>query len=208
MSRDFKKINLISLDVFTTNITNIDNDLIAREIDEYSGALPYIKDPSPAHTFYEDRHYPFSMPECSKLIDELRTAVNSIIGKEMELDSIWTLTLEHGQSVAGHTHRVNTHLHPNDYFSISYYVNAPDGSADLIFLTNHCNLIENSYAISTKTGMLVIFNSYIHHMTNRHYGEEKRIVVSANFKPKNENMTAVPDWSEYSINGPSAIKIR
>jgi hypothetical protein len=117
MSRDFKKINLISLDVFTTNITNIDNDLIAREIDEFS-------------------------------------------------------------------------------------------SADLIFLTNHCNLIENSYAISTKTGMLVLFNSYIHHMTNRHYGEEKRIVVSANFKPKNENMTAVPDWSEHSINGPSAIKVR
>lgn len=206
MNKKYEKINLITLDVFTTDITNIDNDLVAREIKEYSGSIPYIKDPNPAHTFYEDRHYPFSMPECSRLIEELKLSVNSILGKDMELDSIWTLTLERGQSVAGHTHRVNTHLHPNDYFSISYYVNAPDGSADLIFLTNHCNMIESSYAVPAKTGKLVLFNSYIHHMTNRHYGEEDRIVVSANFKPKNENFTVVPDWSEYAVGGPKSCR--
>ncbi len=199
MSETHETINLINLNIFTTNIHSIDNELVAREIHQHSGKIPYVKDPNPAHTFYEDRYYPFSFPECSRLMGELNNAVNSILGREMVLTSLWTLTLEKGQSVSGHTHKVNTHIHPNDYFSISYYVNAPEGSADLIFLTNYCNTIENSVSISPKTGMLIVFNSYIHHMTNRHYGDTDRIVVSGNYKPKEENFTIVPDWSEYEV---------
>jgi len=194
-----KKINLISLDVHTYPISGIDNELVQKEIEEFSGKIPDIKDPHPAHTFYEDRYYPFEKPECAKLLAKITETVNSILGKEMIMDSIWTLTLERGQSVVGHTHKVNSHFYPLDYYSISYYVNAPVGSAELIFITPYCNTVENTTSIKPETGMLTLFNSFIYHMTNRHYSDEKRIVVSANFKPLKENLTINPDWSEYKI---------
>ena len=48
--------------------------------------------------------------------------VNAILGREMVMDSAWTLTLERGQSVVGHTHKVNTQLYPLDYYSQSFYL--------------------------------------------------------------------------------------
>jgi hypothetical protein len=194
-----KKISLISLDVHTCSIEGIDNALVEKEIKEFSGKIPDIKDPHPAHTFYEDRYYPFEKPECAKLLVKITETVNAILGREMVMDSAWTLTLERGQSVVGHTHKVNTQLYPLDYYSISYYVNAPAGSAELIFVTPYCNTVENTTTIKPETGMLTLFNSFIYHMTNRHYSDEKRIVISANFKPLKENLNINPDWSEYKI---------
>jgi hypothetical protein len=196
---NLNKINLFSLDIFTAVIEGVDNSLVTKEIEEFSGSIPDIKDPYPAHTFYEDRYYPFGKPECEKLRTKIGEAVNIILQKEMIMDSIWTLTLERGQSVVGHTHKVNTHLYPEDYYSISYYVDAPEGSAELIFVTQHCNTIERSASIKPQTGMLTLFNSYVYHMTNRHYSDNKRIVISANFSPKNPNSTPNPDWSTYNI---------
>jgi len=193
------RVSLISLDAYTCLIEGIDNKLVAKEIEEFSGEIPDIKDPHPAHTFYEDRYYPFEKPECAKLLKKITETVNTLLGKEMIMDSAWTLTLERGQSVTGHTHKVNCQLYPLDYYSISYYVNAPPGSAELIFLTQYCNTIENATSIKPQTGMLTLFNSFIHHFTNRHYSDEKRIVISANFKPLKENLIVNPDWSEYSL---------
>jgi hypothetical protein len=47
--------------------------------------------------------------------------------------------------------------------------------------------------------MLIVFNSFINHMTNRHYNEEQRVVVSANLSPVNENLSENPDWSAYAV---------
>lgn len=193
------KVNLISLNVYTCLINGIDNNLVAKEIEEFSGQIPDIKDPYPAHTFYEDRYYPFEKPECHKLLKKINETVNTILEKEMVMDSAWTLTLERGQSVTGHTHKVNTQLYPLDYYSISYYVDAPPGSAELIFVTPYCNAIESTTSIKPETGMLTLFNSFVYHMTNRHYGDKKRIVISANFKPLKENLKINPDWSEYKV---------
>ena len=53
--------------------------------------------------------------------------------------------------------------------------------------------------VKAETGSLVIFNSFIMHMTNRHQNkDENRIVVSANFWPKQPDTTPTQDWSAYS----------
>jgi hypothetical protein len=196
---DVEKINLVSIDVLKTNIIGIDN---LKLLEEIAGTYAEI-DPSfiddKHHTYYEDRKYPFGMIESEKLIDKLSERVSAAIGKEMVLSDIWTLSLEFGQSVSAHSHKSNTHLHPEEYFSIAYYPSAPEGSADLIFLVNAGNTIENSVEIKPKTGDLVIFNSYLTHMTNRHKNKkEARVVVSANFAPKNPNVKSTQDWSAYS----------
>lgn len=191
------RVNLISLDVLVGEISGIDNKKLFQEIQEHSGVIGanFLADKN--HTYYEDKKYPFGQPESEKLIEALNNAVSTSLGKEMQMEAIWTLTLENGQSVSMHSHKSNLHMRPSEYFSIAYYVNAPEGSADLIFETDYCGTIENQTRISPETGMLVIFNSFIRHMTNRHDSNEKRIVVSANFTPVNPDTTPTQDWSAY-----------
>ena len=194
-----ERINLIQIDVLRTKLSGIDNKKLIEEIVNTRGEIDetYLEDKH--HTYYEDERYPFGHVESEKLINKLTESVSAILGRQMILSEIWTLTLEHGQSVAAHSHKSNTHLHPEEYFSIAYYPSAPDGSADLIFLANAANTIDNSIVIKPETGDLIVFNSYLNHMTNRHRNkDEARIVISANFIPKNQNQTPTQDWSAYS----------
>ncbi len=192
-------INLLSINVFKIKISGIDNSNLVREICAQNRELDAIYLEDKHHTYYEDKRYPFGMPESEKLIGVITNAVNSVMDKEMVLEDIWTLTLEDGQSVAAHSHKSNKHMNDSEYFSIAYYPHAPDGSADLIFLIDACNTIEKSISITPQTGDLVIFNSYLMHMTNRHRNDQlNRIVVSANFAPLHPDDTATQDWSAYS----------
>lgn len=192
-------IPLIAINILKTSIDGIDNSRLVDEIKDTRGEIDknYLEDQH--HTYYEDKRYPFGMPESEKLIIKLTDAVSSVLGKDMQLSEIWTLTLDEGQSVAAHSHKSNMYVHQEEYFSIAYYPNAPENSADLIFLATACNTLETSVIIPPKTGDLVIFNSYLMHMTNRHRNkEEQRIVISANFVPKNPNTKPSQDWSAYS----------
>lgn len=196
---DVEKINLVLIDVLKTKIVGIDNQKLINEILSTHGDIDenYLKDKH--HTYYEDKRYPFGQVESEKLIDNLTQVVSIALNKEMVLDEIWTLTLEHGQSVAAHSHKSNSHMKPEEYFSIAYYPSAPENSADLIFLITAGNTIENSIVIKPKTGDLVIFNSYLMHMTNRHRNKEhNRIVISANFSPKYPDVSPRQDWGAYS----------
>jgi hypothetical protein len=194
-----ERINLIQIDVLRTKLSGIDNNKLIEEVVNTRGEIDetYLEDKH--HTYYEDKRYPFGYVESEKLINKLTEAVSAILGRQMILSEIWTLTLEHGQSVAAHSHKSNTHLHPEEYFSIAYYPSAPSGSADLIFMANAANTIDNSIVIKPETGDLIVFNSYLNHMTNRHRNkDEARIVISANFIPENPNPTPTQDWSAYS----------
>jgi len=194
-----ERINLIQIDVLKTKLIDVDNKRLIQEIVNTRGEIDetYLEDKH--HTYYEDKRYPFGYVESEKLINKLTETVSNVLGREMVLSEIWTLTLEHGQSVAAHSHKSNTHLHPEEYFSIAYYPSAPEGSADLIFLANAANTIDSSVVIKPDTGDLVVFNSYLTHMTNRHRNrDESRIVISANFSPKNPSATPTQDWSAYS----------
>lgn len=115
----------------------------------------------------------------------------------MKITEIWSLTLNKGESVSAHSHRSNTHMDPSEYYSIAYYPSAPVDCSKLIFDVSWCNTIENLVHITPQTGMLVLFNSYIKHFTDRHPLDISRVVVSANLCPEEPNKTPVPDWSAY-----------
>ena len=196
---EVEKINLISIDVIKSKIIGIDNQKLLNEISNTRGDIDdtFLEDKH--HTYYEDKRYPFGHVESEKLINKLTDTVSNILKREMVLSEIWTLTLEHGQSVAAHSHKSNTHLRPEEYFSIAYYPSAPENSADLIFLANAANTIDSSVVVKPETGDLIIFNSYLTHMTNRHRNKtEPRVVISANFIPKNPDRSPTQDWSAYS----------
>lgn len=202
MNNDFERINLIDLGIFKTRLDSIDNKLVLAEMDSSNLQIEqkFIDGYSTEswHTYYEDGKFPLQMPECSRLHFEIENAVTKIIGKKMVISNIWSLTLHKGESVSLHSHKSNAHMHPVEYYSVAYYPSVPAGSSKLIFQVSWCNTMENLISISPEPGMLVIFNSYIQHMTNRHDSADRRVVISANLGPEQPNMTVVPDWSAYN----------
>lgn len=196
---DFEFQSLLSIGIFKKTLNYIDNKKLYEEIKTHSKKVDdsFINDKN--HSYFEDQTYPFGATESEKLITALSSEVSMAVGREMILNDIWTLTLQYGQSVGYHSHKSNKHFYPNEYYSIAYYANAPENSADIQFSLTACNTIENFITVPAEEGLLVIFNSFIPHMTNRHNNlNENRVVVSANFSPKYPTRTETQDWSAYA----------
>ena len=196
---EVKTIPLISINVIQINLTEINNSKLVDEICSSRQDIDEKFKEDQHHTYYEDKKYPYGKPECEKLLEVLQDYVCKLTNKKLVLSEAWTLTLTEGQSVAAHSHKSNQAIHQEEFFSIAYYPSAPKDSADLIFLATACNTIENSIVITPNTGDLIIFNSYLMHMTNRHRNKsEERIVISANFAPEKPNTKPNQDWSAYA----------
>jgi hypothetical protein len=194
---DFEFQSLLNIGIYKKKLKYIDNNKIYKEIKKYSKSLNDSFNLDKIQS-YEDQTFPFDGLECNKLVNSLSSEVSSAIGREMLLTEIWTLTLKNGQSVGYHSHKSNSHLHPSEYYSIAYYVNVPVGSSDVQFKITACNTLESSVFIKAEDGLLIIFNSFIPHMTNRHNNiDEDRVVISANFSPKDPTLTLNPDWTPY-----------
>lgn len=198
---DIESIPLLSIRVLKTSLY-IDNEALLKEIKSHSRDIDtqFVVDEYSTHyTYYEDKAYPFGHKESDNFIKVIEDKVSSALNKKMKVTDIWSLTLEKGQSISAHSHKLNTHLHPEEYYSISYYAQAEEDSADLIFMLAACNTLETNVPIKVKTGDLLIFNSYLMHMTNRHTGTKERIVISANLVPEVPTMSVAQDWTVHSV---------
>lgn len=200
---EFDAHDILRLQVFTSHLCDIDNKLLLSEISNTENNIPdHLRTPFGSvttHTWFEDGLFPWGMPESEKLILHMQEFAFSVLGREMVVDEAWTITLNNGQSVMSHSHRSNWHMFPHEYFSIAYYANAPHGSAPLVFETGYCDIAQSTYSVIPDTGMIVLFNSFIKHMTGRHESPEQRVVISANLSPMNPTTTRVPDLSPYRI---------
>lgn len=195
--------DVLRLQVNTVILDSINNEKLIEEINKTSNSIPLSLiegfGASTNHTYFEDSTFPWNMPEASKLLSEIEKIVSAIGNLSMKVSEAWTLSLDFGQSVMAHSHRMNNHMKPSEYYSVAYYANAPTGSAKLLFEVGHSNISESIYSIEPEVGMLVVFNSYMKHMTTRHLSHEKRIAVSANLVPINPSMEIVPDLSGYKV---------
>jgi hypothetical protein len=191
--------HIIAVNYYTTQLDNINNDIITKQIHEH-GTPPNTtqvgEDGEKSHSYHEDTVLPRSK-EIAQLEKSITDSVNSITGKNNKIDAIWALTLQKNQSVMAHTHKSNQHINHDEYWSIAYYPEAPEGSADLIFHATHSNTIDLSHRVTPRPGLLVIFPSYILHYTDRHMCEEPRTVISANLHPLQPDITHNADWSPY-----------
>jgi hypothetical protein len=195
---NFEFQSLLNIGIYKKKIKYIDNNKIYQEIKKYSKSLDSSFNLNKNHSYFEDQTYPFDGPESNKLMNCLANEVSLAVGQEMLLNEIWTLTLRNGESVGYHSHKSNNHLHPSEYYSIAYYVNVPIGSSDIQFNITACNTLESSVSVKAEDGLLIIFNSFIPHMTNRHNNvDQDRVVVSANFSPKDPTLILNQDWTAY-----------
>ena len=83
---------------------------------------------------------------------------------------MWGLIYEDGS-------KVEVHSHPYALYSCSYYVNAPKGSAPLIFTTSNRK-------IKAEEGKLIAFDGRLNHHIpqSKISNNEKRCVIVCNYK--------------------------
>jgi len=200
MNKIFEQVNIINQNIYVTYLDNINHDKVALDIEKYSIG---IEKESPEYGWisrgfvqYEDLVVPVTA-EITKLEDAILSSMTELTGKEYQIDDMWSVKLIKNQSVIAHSHHSNLHAHPDEYYSIAYYPQVPDGSAELIFMSDWCGIMQTTKSIAPKKGMLVVFNSYLKHMTARHQIEESRLVVSMNLSPKQPNKNPNADWSVY-----------
>ena len=77
---------------------------------------------------------------------------------------------------------IEIHSHPDALYSTSYYVNAPKGSAPLIFK-------ESNYKIKAQEGKLIVFDGRLDHHIPRSKisNNEKRCVIICNYRLRNHS---------------------
>ena len=74
---------------------------------------------------------------------------------------------------------IEIHRHPDACYSASYYVNAPKGSAPLIFK-------ESNHKIKAEEGKLIVFDGRLNHYVpkSKKVKDKKRCVIVCNFRRK------------------------
>ncbi len=193
-------IPLINQNIFTSQLLDINNEQIVSDINLYG--FPVNADceeygsVSRGFVQYEDTVVPVT-PEFTKLEKLIVQIVDEVTNRKYKIDEIWAIKLMPGQSVIAHSHYKNHHTYPGDYFSIAYYPYAPLDSADLIFSAHWCGYMHNTISVKPQDGLLIIFNSFITHMTARQMIESPRIVVSMNLGPIEPRVNPNADWGIY-----------
>lgn len=193
-------IPLIQQNIFTANADGINHSIISSDVKSFGNTIKQDCDEygwvSRGFVQYEDIVVPVT-PEIVKLENVILDVVGQMTGKKYKINDIWAVNLLQNQSVIAHSHHSNFHIHPSDYYSVCYYPEAGEDSAELIFTSNWCEHRSSTTAIKPETGMLVIFNSYLTHMTARQKSSSPRLVLSMNLAPLEPNMLPNADWSVY-----------
>ena len=215
MKTQITQIPVISQNIYTSFLTDLNNLQIISDIDNYGVG---INENSPADAGkknqwvsngfvqHEDIIVPIT-PEIRKLEKAILDVLLDITNTEYKIHDMWAVKLEKNQSVIAHSHHSNLHPYPGEYYSVAYYPTAPKGSAELIFFAEWCGVMQQTCAVTPEDSMLIVFNSYMRHMTSRHMIDEPRLVISMNLGPANPNMDPNADWSSYwnrpFVNDPS-----
>ena len=145
---------------------------------------------------YGFRVYP-NTDECNNLKRLIESMANNILPIKVDLVDIWAVVTNKGESVSYHSHHSNTHMQPEEYWSGVLYAESDDDSAELVLHSFAFNRVESMTKIKPEVGKIVLFNSFIPHFTTMHQSDKPRVAISFNLKPKNPNITEIPDMSVY-----------
>tara|TARA_X000001036_G_scaffold197543_1_gene186014 strand:- start:358 stop:1539 length:1182 start_codon:yes stop_codon:yes gene_type:complete len=164
------KHTIASIDVYETNLPNIDNDSLMYEI--VNNEQERI-DANPEDTHYEDIKFPGS-DTCMHFMGEVEKAVTAYANKDVELTGIWTHKTEPNGSTAFHSHT-------KSLYSFVYYPQHEEGQGDIHFTVFINDMPRFEKVIQPKAGMLLIFDSKISHYTGKNVTNTDRYSISGNF---------------------------
>ena len=186
--RDVTPFLLIGCSI--VSLEGIDNEQIAKDVMK-NKHLRLENDPTT--TRYEDTVLP-DTTECRKLlsvidyeIKKINPYLKMLKGEEngKKYAGYWSLILEPGQSTMYHEHglTIDQKFHGyHDGIAFAYYVTFPENSGDLIFCVETLKR-RIMLPIKPTVGNLVMFPTYLPHLTLRNESNETRISISGNYFP-------------------------
>tara|TARA_R100000329_G_C7563671_1_gene199401 strand:+ start:48 stop:578 length:531 start_codon:yes stop_codon:yes gene_type:complete len=158
---------------FAEKINPILYDIISHIKDEY-GNVNYIKKSQQAVRWIRNNRINIQNQQLTLLENWISQIVERdfVIGKRSPLIcfEMWGVLYEDETEI-------EIHSHPDALYSTSYYVNAPKGSAPLVFK-------ESNHKIKAEEGKLVVFDGRLDHYVpkSKKVKDKKRCVIVCNFK--------------------------
>lgn len=189
---EIKELPVIRQSVFSLQLENIDNIALIKELESYYSNIS-------ASNASSDMRFPQAGEQSSKLQTAINSGVNLVAGKEMECREFWMFSLTDGGAVPLHNHWTNYQMHPEEYYSVAYYPAIPYGAAKIHFVATYCRMMKHVLTVEPSAGMLLIFNSYLDHYTDRNSTTEKRTCISANYRPVSPDKSLVSDWTSFAL---------
>ena len=176
--------DLYSLNVFTSSIEGLDNKRLAELSLEEADALEKRKSEDPSATGYEDSPLDPAAPEVKQLRHTIKKIMSEHIDSRLSEGEIWAHVLRRGETTQIHSHRSKKDW---DLLNVSwvYYPQIPEGEnlgGRIVFQTQlgaHQTLNRD---FAPRTGMFIIFPSWLPHFTTRCSSEELRISISGNYR--------------------------
>ena len=193
--------NLYSLNVFTSSIEGLNNKRLAELALEEAENLEKRKSEDPSATGYEDSPLDPAALEVKQLRHTIKKIMSEHIDPRLNEGEIWAHVLKRGETTQIHSHRNKKDW---DLLNVSwvYYPRIPEGEnigGKIVFQT-HIGSIKNiNKDFTPKTGMFIIFPSWLSHFTTRCSSEEIRISISGNYRVSEKNYDEVARDSKSGI---------
>tara|TARA_B100001996_G_C18524773_1_gene540669 strand:- start:117 stop:773 length:657 start_codon:yes stop_codon:yes gene_type:complete len=171
-----RKVNLLTLDSVVLTMQGIDNEKIKNAIyKDIDKKIDWFKTQSGDYfTEFEDSELPINS-DTEPLKEVLTKTVSTYVRQPVEFYQWWGHVIPPNASTNYHHHRGEAEV------SCVYYVEVPENSGDIIFILE-ASVKEYREVIKSKTNDLIVFPSFIPHMTGKNKSNKDRISVSANFK--------------------------
>ena len=179
---------LLSIGYTIEQLSGIDNKQLSEDVMKNK----HLRiDVNPDQTGYEDTLLPDTV-ESRKLLSMIDYEVKKINPylKMLAPSETWGHILEPGQSTMYHDHDMPFWEKDRgliDGISFTYYTKYPENSGDLVFCVETLKR-RIMLPVRTTVGSLVMFPTYVPHLTLRNKSNETRISISGNYFPDPERM--------------------
>ena len=125
-------------------------------------------------------------PAVNCLLEKVDAVVKSVNTYLIMGDEAWTHLIDPGQSTMFHTHQ-----DPGPPgLSFVYWVNFPKNSGDFVGIIQ-VDKYRHFHKVRPNVGDLILFPTYLPHITSRNCSDKTRISISGNYYPPLDRLDAV-----------------
>ena len=182
--------NIYSLNVFASSLEGINNKKLSELALKQVENKGQRKEEFESGTAFEDSPLDPNAKEVKQLRATIKRTIHKHIDSRAQEGEMWAHVLKPGETTQIHSHRNKKDW---DFLGLSwvYYPQMPEGEnigGKIVFQTQIGGTKTINKDFTPKTGMFIIFPSWLPHFTTRCTSEELRISISGNYRFNDERL--------------------